>query len=258
MQTPSTMVRPTEYGEQASPSSDRPTGGRLKTLHVKLLHKKIIAEITKPSERDKQRLIGPSGIGGCPRCVGEELAAVLPEQYPDLMAHESFGLGAWIGTAVHAYIEATMSLPGAIKEQKNPIFELEGYGVIEGSTDMFLDGHVFDWKVLGKANFDKLRLLYKAEPNKIPTQTYRCQQHLYGLGWEKLGYKVETVNILAIPKLSNDPDDIRWYTEHYSREIALKFIDRLKKIWQHVRDGELELLPSDSDCYTCTRVLFRA
>ena len=252
------MVRHKESGEQAFPSNDRPTGERLKQLHVKLLHKKIIAEITKPSERDKQRLIGPSGIGGCPRCVGEELAGVLPEQYPDLPYTDSFGLGAWIGTAVHAYIEATMKLPGAIAEQKNVIFELEGYGTIKGSTDLFIDGHVVDYKVLGKANFDKLRLLYKTEPNKIPTQTYRCQQHLYGYGWEQLGYEVKSVNILAIPKMSNDPDDIRWYTEHYSREIALKFIDRLKKIWQHVRDGELELLPSDSDCYTCTRVLFRA
>ena len=230
----------------------------MRQLHSKLLFKTIVNEITKPSERDKQRLIGPSGIGGCPRCVGDELASVLPEQYPDLMDTDSFGLGAWIGTAVHAHIEGLLEIPGAIKEQKNPIFELEGYGLIKGSTDLFAHGHVVDYKVLGKANFDKLRLLYKAEPNKIPTQTYRAQQHLYGYGWEQLGHEVKTVNILAIPKLSNDPDDIRWYSEIYSKEIALKFIDRLEKIWQYVKDGKLEELPSDSDCFVCTRVLFRA
>lgn len=222
-----------------------------------MLHRRIISEITKPSERDKQRLVGPSAIGSCPRCLGEELAGVLPE-YSDLPSADSFGLGAWIGTAVHAYIEATMNIPGAITEQKNFIYELEGYGKIKGSTDMFAYGHVWDWKVLGKANFDKLRLLYKAEPNKIPTQTYRVQAMLYGYGWEQLGYEVKTVNILAIPKLSNDPDDIRWYTEIYNQEVALRSIDRLERIWQYVREGKLEELPSDDDCFVCTRVLFRA
>ena len=245
-------------GEKAYPNSGTLTGERLKALNVKLLHKKIISEITKPSERDKQRLIGPSGIGGCPRCVGDELASVLPEQYPDLIDNDSFGLGAWIGTAVHYWLDEHLDIPGAIKEQKNPIFELEGYGLIKGSTDLFVDGHVWDWKILGRANFDKLRLLYKAGPNKIPTQTYRVQAMLYGYGWEQLGYKVETVNILAIPKLSNDPDDIRWYTEIYNREIALKSIDRLENIWNYVRGGRLEELPSDDTCYNCTRVLFRA
>lgn len=230
----------------------------MRTLHVALLHKRIIEEITKPSDRDKQFNIGPSAIGDCPRCVGDELAAALPEQYPDLIDHDSFGLGAWIGTAVHTHLEGLLDIPGAIKEQKNFIYELEGYGTIKGSTDMFCAGHVWDWKVLGKANFDKLRLAYKTEPKKIPTQKYRAQQHLYGYGWEQLGHEVKTVNILAIPKLSNDPDDIRWYTETYSRDIALKFLDRLEKIWLFVREGRLEELPCDSDCYVCTRVLFRA
>lgn len=171
---------------------------------------------------------------------------------------QDFGLGAWIGTCVHKFLDDSLNLPGAIKEQKNFIYDLEGYGTIKGSTDLFIDGHVVDYKVLGKANFDKLRLLYKTEPNKIPTSTYRAQQHLYGYGWEQLGYKVESVNILAIPKLSNDPDDIRWYTEPYSSVIAKKYLDRLEKIWSYVREGKIEELPCDTDCYRCTRILFRA
>lgn len=190
--------------------------------------------------------------------MGEELAQVLPDQYPNLdYTDGGFGLGAWIGTAVHAYIEATMNLPGAIAEQKNFIHELEGYGTIKGSTDLFLDGHVFDWKVLGKANMEKLRRLYLEKPNQIPTTTYRAQQHLYGYGWEQLGYEVKTVNILAIPKLSNNISDIRWFTERYNREIALSYLKRLEKIWRFVREDRLEELPSDNDCYVCTRVLFR-
>lgn len=150
-----------------------------------------------------------------------------------------------------------LEIPGAIKEQKNFIHELKGYGTIKGSTDLFADGEIVDYKVLGKANFDKLRLLYLEKPNQIPTARYRCQQMLYGYGWEQLGYEVKTVNILAIPKLSNNPNDIRWFSEVYNREIALKYLERLEKIWQFVQDGRLEELPSDNDCYVCTRVLFR-
>lgn len=190
--------------------------------------------------------------------MGEELAQVLPDQYPDLEVNDGgFGLGAWIGTGVHFWMDHHLEIPGAIKEQKNFIYELEGYGTIKGSTDLFVDGEIVDYKILGKANMEKLRRLYLEKPNQIPTNTYRAQQHIYGYGWEQLGYEVKTVNILAIPKLSNDPRDIRWFTEIYNREIALAYLNRLEKIWKFVREDRLEELPSDDDCYVCTRVLFR-
>ena len=227
-------------------------------MNVKQLDKLILSQITKQSDRDKQKNIGPSEIGGCPICVGEKLALKLPDLYPDLYEEDSFGLASWIGTGVHGHLEETVDIPGAIKEQKNFIYHLEGYGDIKGSTDFFLEPHLKDWKVIGKYSLDKMKMAWKTEPNKIPTQTYRVQQMLYGKGWADLGYKVETVGLVVIPKLSNDPDDIRFYTERYNPEIATRALDRLEKIWKYVQDGRLEELPSDADCYRCTRVLFRA
>lgn len=222
------------------------------------LYEQIMLQITKQSDRDKQRKIGPSEIGGCPLCIGEKLALAHPELYPDLEHEESFGLGSWIGTAVHHFLEKDIEIPGSIKEQKNLIYDLEGYGQISGSTDFYKDGHIVDWKVVGKWSYDSMKLAYSLENNRIPKTIYRAQQHLYGYGWEQAGYPVETVNLCVIPKMSNNPNDIRFFTEIYNREVALKALARLESIYKRVRQGRLESLPMDKDCYTCTRVLFRA
>jgi hypothetical protein len=103
-----------------------------------------------------------------------------------------------------------------------------------------------------------MKLAYRLEPNKIPKTVYRVQQHLYGLGWELAGHKVEDVSLCVIPKLSNSADDIRFFSERYNREVAEKALARLELIYKRVKQGKLETLPMDEDCYTCTRVLYRA
>lgn len=224
---------------------------------AKQLHKLILEQITKPTSRGQQKKIGPSQIGGCPLCLGEALALKRPDLYPDLEHREDFGLGSWIGTAVHHFLESDVLIEGAIKEQKNFIHHLEGYGDISGSTDLFVPPHLIDWKVVGKWSYDKMCLNYRLEPDKLPTTGYRVQQHVYGHGWEQAGYDVETVTLVVIPKHSNRAEDIRFFTERYNPEVAKKALDRLELIWQYVRDGRLDELPMDEDCYTCSRVLFR-
>lgn len=218
--------------------------------------KAILDGITQPTKRGKQSLIGPSEIGGCPYCVGEKLAVKFPKIYK-IRHKERFGLGSWIGTAVHAFMDRTIKIPVGIKEQKNLIAHVNGYGDIKGSTDLFIPPHVFDYKVVGKWSFDEMRLESLEKPNQIPFTKYRVQQMLYGLGWKKLGYEVETVNLVVIPKMSNDPDDIKFYSENYNEELALKSLDRLEVILDTVRRGKLDELPSDEDCYVCSRVTFR-
>lgn len=226
-------------------------------MHLETLKHEIIGQITKPTDRGKQRKVGPSEIGGCPLCLGEKLALALPDLYPDLEHTETFGLGSWLGSAVHFFLESDIEIPGAIKEQKNFIYHLEGYGDIKGSTDFYLDGQIVDWKVVGKWSYDTMRLAYRLEPNRIPKTQYRVQQHVYGYGWQLLGKPVEHVTLCVIPKLSNNPDDIRFFSERYNPEVAEKALKRLELIWKRVQDGKLESLPMDEDCYTCSRVLFR-
>lgn len=228
---------------------------------MQAIERLIIEQITKPTKRGQQVKLGPSEVGSCALCVGETLALRLPEQYPELKHTESFGLASWAGTAVHAYLDETLEIPNAIKEQKNDIFELDGYGMIRGSTDLFSPDHkrVVDWKFVGKWSYNKMRLAYLDEPDKIPKVEYRTQQMLYGWGWKQLGYEVESVSLCVIPKESNNVADIKFFTERYNQEVVDKSIARLELIWQYVQDGKLEELPSSGeDCYNCTRVLMRA
>jgi len=226
-------------------------------LRVSTLERLILAEITKPTDRGQQKSVGPSQIGGCPRCLGEALALRLPEQYPELQHEENFGLGSWIGSCVHFWAEHNFDIPGGIKEQKNFIYDLKGYGAIKGSTDLYVDGCIVDYKTLGKYMYDECCLQYLLEPGKLPKVEYRAQQHVYGLGWELAGYPVKTVTLCVIPKVSNRKEDIKFFHEDYNRAYAEGVLKRLEKIWQWVQEGKLEELPIDADCYRCSRVLFR-
>lgn len=211
----------------------------------------IVKALQAPSERDKQRLVGASQIGGCPYHLGVSML-----QSHNLLPKEETppGLGAWIGTGTHLLIEHTLKLdPPPQQELKVSIFEIPGYGAVNGNVDMYWKGRVWDWKVLGKANMQKMSLEYRKKPNQIPNTTYRTQQHLYGFGLIQAGYEVTDVNIVAIPKLSNRFSDIVQFTEPYNQELVDKSIERAKTIWQFASDGKLEDLPKDFDnCYDCS------
>ena len=207
----------------------------------------IVSKISQPGERSHQRLIGASQIGGCPYHLGEAMLNSLKEE-PEV---SESGLGAWIGTAVHEFLENNLELEGAEHEAKVKIFDLEGYGTVGGHIDLCWRDAIWDYKVLGKASFDKMALEYRKDPTKIPTTQYRVQLHLYGYGRILQGHKVDAVNIIAFPKLSNRFSDIRMYSEAYNQQLVDAAIERTKRIWQLVQEGRLEDVPRDEDCWDC-------
>lgn len=220
----------------------------------------ILSQITKGTERDQQRLVGPSGIGDCAYCLAVELAKALPEMYR-VHDEDSFGFAAWRGTAIHHYIDHSFDIPGALHEQKFEIHEVPGYGLIKGSCDMLVGDTIVDWKALGKYSYDKLSLAYRKSPDRIPTQKYRVQQMLYAYGARKKNYPVERVCIAVIPQFSNTVSDIRFWYEQYNEELALRALERLEVLWGWVQDGDLDDIasqvkpekPNDVDnCYVCT------
>lgn len=86
------------------------------------IYDNIIRELTKPSERDKQRKVGPSELGDmCERCLAEKLLGVHQEE-------KTYPLAPMIGTAFHLYLENTIGLEGYLKETKVTVGEIEGYG----------------------------------------------------------------------------------------------------------------------------------
>lgn len=208
----------------------------------------IIQALTKPSERSKQRLVGASQIGGCAYHLG---LSMLKSKNTEHEPEAESGMAAWIGTAVHAHIENTLDLPGAVQEAKVDIFDIPGYGLIGGHIDMCWDDSIWDWKVQGKYTLDMQKLAWRKEPDRIPSTTYRVQLHLYGYGRILQGHDVKTVNLVSIPKMSNSFNDIKIYSEQYNQQLVDSAIDRAHRIWQYCSEGRVEELPTDPTCYDC-------
>ena len=201
----------------------------------------LIEQITRPTARDKQRNIGPSELGNpCPKCVGRALAGE--------RAQQSFSLYPWIGTAGHYYLEDHV-FPDAEHELKLLVGEIEGYGEIRGTTDMYRPDakDVVDWKFVGLKKLKTYRI------NGAPTQ-YRYQAMLYGRGCELSGREVETVRIAFIPRDSGDVRDIWVHEEAYQPEMAERALERGKFIFDYVQENGWDSLESDDDCYVCNNI----
>lgn len=210
---------------------------------------RILKAIQQPSDRSKQRLVGCSQLGGCPYHLG---LAMLESKSNEHTPSES-GMAAWIGTGVHYWLEHHLELEGAEHETKVSVLDLEGYGEIGGHVDLVYANQVWDYKVLGKYSFDKMRLEYLETPARIPKTVYRAQQNLYAYGLRKLGYDITHVNIIAFPKISNNWEDIRVFTEAYNEELVQAVLARTKLVWKYCQEGRVEELPKDDDCYDCSR-----
>lgn len=198
----------------------------------------VINEVTKGTERDKQKKIGPSGIGNpCPKCLGRELAG---ESAPG-----EFSLYPWIGTGVHHYMEHS-TFPDAEHELKLYVGEVEGYGSINGTTDIYWPDRktIGDWKIVGLKKIKQYRV------KGIPTQ-YRYQGQLYARGCELAGKVVDSVAIVFIPRDSGNVNDIWIHEEAYQPEMAQAALDRASMIYAIVQESGWEDLPSDDDCWEC-------
>lgn len=198
----------------------------------------IIDQIKSPTKRDKQRLIGPSAMAGCPYCLGMEMSGEADKR--------PFSLYPMLGTAFHFYMENHMTIPGMETEQKVDICEIPGYGKIKGTIDLWYEpqGIVGDYKLVGKNTLSKVKL-------DGPSMTYRGQAHLYGYGKAQLGHDVQEVHILYVPRDGGNINQlVDWY-EPYNEALALAVIDRTKQIWEYVSAGQVEDLESDADCFNC-------
>lgn len=235
--------------------------------NLDLAERLILGSITKPSERDKQVKIGPSAVGGCAYCVAYTMAHKLPEK-PLPRGDEGFGYAAWIGTMCHEWLENHLDLGDDYSqnhEEKLYIGEIEGYGSLKGSCDLYVPelAMTFDWKFPGKWSFEKLQLALKkgsiaekrGDPitrEHLPSTQYRFQQQLYAHGQHLLGRPIEECAIVFFPRHSNDVNDVTFWSEPYQPAMVEAAFARTNQIWEDVQNGELSEIPSDfGSCYTC-------
>lgn len=227
------------------------------------IYDRIIKELTKPSERDKQRKVGPSELGDlCERCLAEKLLGI----HQDEKTHP---LAPMIGTAFHLYLENVIGLKDYLKETKVTVGTIEGYGDIHGTADGFdtETGHVVDYKVLSKKKikaFSSATFLdeernpefYSDSMTEGQLKKYYYQMMLYGLGLENAGYEVNHVSLVLFPRDCTVESVMAASHElcfKYNRKAALAVLERANQIfkWANENRDNLGELGSHPGCYYC-------
>jgi hypothetical protein len=212
----------------------------------------LLNAIAKPSERDKQVKLGPSEIGGCYFCVGYTMA----RRFYDLPEREGegFGYAAWLGTALHHWMETQLVLPvETLREVKLETVEVAGYGLIRGTCDLIVPdfGLVGDYKFPGKFSYEKYALAKRMGEGLPPN--YRYQAQLYAHGARRQGLPVDLCLVVLFPRHTNSIRDVLTFAEPYREEMVELARRRAEAILEDIHDGNLWALPSDEDCYQCDK-----
>lgn len=218
--------------------------------------------------RELQRQIGPSELGTrCVHCLAAKLAGWPERSQP--------GWLPFVGTCVHAMFEqwfdgtddmVTVSPEG----EKRKRFEAEkrvtvgrlqgldgGYDV-SGSIDLYdrRNDCTIDWKIVGNTTATKVKA-------HGPSQQYRVQASLYGIGLENAGERCRRSCIYFMPRnkpsLSStfaweqdfDPQPGRWALAR--AQLLVNLMDCIETACgADVRDSWIKQLPrAEDECFQC-------
>lgn len=214
-------------------------------------------EMKRPTKRDLQVKVGASNLGNpCTRCLAD-----------DLLATESSGgagpywLASWLGTGAHERFEKSMPGRGWLKERRLSLFEIDGYGEVESTTDLYLEEleAVVDYKTTTRAKLRQYkRVLDNGDesesllPARYTLERYLNQTDLYGLGCENQGLTVKHSGMFFLCRDGTGDNDIWWHTREYDRERALTVKDRADRLWAYLREGgSPEDLTQYPGCWYC-------
>lgn len=217
--------------------------------------REVLTALKKPSDRDRQRLVGPSNLSNaCSYCLAKDMLGV-PE------GNKRYWVGAKFGSMIHAGMEELFRERGLV-EQRVTVGEIPGYGVITGSCDLFVDNTVVDWKTTTREKLTFYRRAEADEPDdtelskiteaRATLARYFFQTNLYGLGMENAGHTVERVSVVFLCRDGKTDDDIWSASRPYDRDVALKVLDRASRLWEYLQEGnDIEALTSHPACYPC-------
>lgn len=235
----------------------------------------IIETDIRTAPRELQREIGPSELGGtCVHCLAAKLAGWPERKSP-----------AWlpfIGTCVHQHMEQLFeklndepryqfdmlsddNTPELVErfraEHRVKVGRIQGlYGGadITGSIDLWdrKTQATVDWKVVGTTTLTKVRA-------HGPSQQYRVQASLYGIGLENEGETVMRSCIYFLPRnktsldqawpveLPFDPKPGRWALAR--AQLLANIMDVIEQAdGPDMRDAWIRRLPADPDeCFQC-------
>ena len=219
------------------------------------LRQQILDALFLPTDRDKQRRIGPSDLSNtCARCLAD---AMLGTGGGD-EGPAPYELTTTIGTAVHALLEERVqSLYRSMHtEAKVYVGEVEGYGPIRGTSALYAPttGTVVAYKTTTRAKIKQYKNGYTFGAddrvvfyNDTLYKHYR-QAHLYAEAFEH----VETVAIFYIPRDGHNRSDTLWLEFPYDQMLAVNIKEMAAGVLEYARPHGPEAIESNPECFTCT------
>lgn len=233
--------------------------------------RRIIETRMSSQPRDLQREIGPSELGtSCVHCLAAKLAGWPERRQP-----------AWlpfIGTCVHARfeqwfkdVEELVEVPDmdglALQRRFTPemrvtVGHLQGLHAgydVQGSIDLYdrKTGSTIDWKIVGNTTLTKVKA-------HGPSQQYRVQASLYGIGLENRGEAVRYSRIYFLPKTKTSlADALPWQTQFDPKpgrwalaraQLLVNLMDCIEQAEGiDVRDSWIHSLPAagPDGCFQC-------
>lgn len=224
-----------------------------------------------PTDRDRQRHVGPSEIGEvCERCLADKIRGTYEDK------REGTPLAPLLGTAFHLLAQQRLSNSPEgragllLVEKRVSVAAVDGYGEIRGTVDLFdtAHGEVIDWKVLSKSRMagvssvvhnrlDGSVLMDRSKTIWETAWKYYAQMMLYGYALERDGYEVRQASLLMIPRdASTDvlPGCARTLVFQYRRAVAEAVLGRFSELVARVRNEAGEGYESSPGCYRCKRL----
>lgn len=176
--------------------------------------------------RSAQKTLGPSEAGSpCDRQLAMKLLGIEP-----VNPQESWA--PFVGTAVHEELARMFEWANGSGSGRFVTEMPVSFGSVHvprGTLDL-LDRVLFmvdDHKLMGRYSLEQLR-------REGPSETYRKQIQIYGLGAELAGEVVREVAIIAWPRQESTLNKLFVHVEPYDRRVAEEALDRVARIAREV------------------------
>lgn len=227
--------------------------------------------LTARSDRDKQRRVGPSGLGKCcDLCLGEDLLGIERPGESDKTP-----IAPLLGTAFHLLCEKRSRdmewEAEVLVEEPVHVGDVGGYGPIKGTLDRFdvRATEVMDWKLVSLKKMQTfVRLHRKAMRDGFDAITadfgaaqflqYYIQLCLYGKGMQDQGYETNWVTLLLLPRdatIHVVESELTALRMPFDRDLAIYALERAGLIYKKAReyDDLITSLDSSLECFYCSK-----
>lgn len=189
----------------------------------------VIRWASSDDARSQQVAVGPSELGSpCERRLAMRMAGVVP------VNRSSDPWPSIVGTAIHAQLreffelDNRRNLMAGLRQRWITERRVSPSPVLNGSSDLYdlATATVIDWKTVGDG---KLPQVIK----EGPSMGYQRQIQLYGLGYHRLGYQVNSVALAFLPRAGR-LSSLTYYEWPFNPAMAQETLDRAYRIGAQV------------------------